>query len=181
MARYGWQGETGEFEEMFTCAQCGTRWQRPAQGGRAPKYCSDRCKQTAYRDRASSAAGSRASGGASGSRSRSSAGAGGRGSSSGGSAYSSWSTGASGGHSSTSGATGGRSEFHQKHMTTAQARVTIFRIAGLDDDGGRTVKSAYRLASRKLHPDTGSSPEQEELFKLLSLAKSVLDKAGLFV
>jgi DnaJ-class molecular chaperone len=65
-------------------------------------------------------------------------------------------------------------------MSTSQARATVFRIAGLEDDGRRTVKSAYRTASRKLHPDTGSTPEQEELFKLLSMAKSVLDKAKLF-
>jgi curved DNA-binding protein CbpA len=65
-------------------------------------------------------------------------------------------------------------------MTVTEARRTIFRIAELVDDGHRTVKSAYRTASRKLHPDTGASAAQEEQFKLLSLAKSVLEKAGMF-
>jgi DnaJ-class molecular chaperone len=66
-------------------------------------------------------------------------------------------------------------------MSTGEARRTIFRIAGLADDGTISVKAAYRRASRLVHPDAGSTAEQAELFKLLSLAKSILDKAGLYV
>lgn len=200
MARHGWEGSN----ETFTCAQCGTRWRRPTQGGRAPKFCSDACKQQAYRDRvrqqaaASSSSSGRGSGGASGTRGRSSAGTGSsssyssghqragrdgyrdwRGFGQGGSSYSSWSAGA-GGRSSAGSAGGNGNGFRERDMTVAEARRTIFRIAGVADDGHRTVKSAYRTASRKLHPDTGATKEQEELFKLLSLAKTVLAKAGLF-
>jgi hypothetical protein len=190
MARHGWQGETGESTQSFVCAQCGTRWRRPAQGGRAPRYCSDACKQHAYRSRkaaeaARKARSGRASGASSGAQSGSAGGstrggAYGQGSSS----HSSWSS----GHGSSSGAGGrstsannGRSEFHARHMSTSEARRTIFRIAGLADDGLTSAKKAYRSASRKLHPDQGSTAEQAELFKLLALAKSILEKAGLYV
>jgi hypothetical protein len=191
MARHGWQGETGESTQSFACEQCGTRWRRPTQGGRAPRYCSDACKQHAYRSRkaadaARKARSGRASGASSGAQSGS-AGGSARGGTHGQGSYSSWSDWSSG-HGSSSGAGGrstsagnGRSEFHARSMSSGEARRTIFRIAGLADDGLTSVKKAYRSASRKLHPDHGATQEEAELFKLLSLAKSILEKAGLYV
>lgn len=187
MARHGWQGSTGEYDETFTCAECGRRWARPAQGARAPKFCSDACKQRAYRARkqaagASAAGAGRGSGGASGARAGSAGGSAGGSSGRGGSghsggqqgssSYSSWSSG--------SGRQRARATHSERDMSTAEARRTVFRIAEVPDDGS-SVKRAYRRATRILHPDKGSTPEQSELFKLLTLAKTVLDKAGLYV
>jgi hypothetical protein len=204
VARRGWQGETGESTETLRCAECGQRWRRPAQGGRRPRYCSDACKQHAYRSRqaaarARSASAGTGSGGASGARESSYSGGFGDDSFS----YSSWSGayqqdfsgfragfsaagGAGSSRSSSSSAAGGgqrhqRSEYHARSMSASEARRTIFRIAELRDDGATSVKKAYRRAARILHPDQGATAAQEEQFRLLSLAKSVLEKAGLYM
>ena len=63
-------------------------------------------------------------------------------------------------------------------MTSEGARSTIFRLAEVEDTGG-PVKAVFRKAARRLHPDLGEV--DAEAFKLLELAKSVLQSAGLYV
>ncbi|MEU1121835.1 MULTISPECIES: hypothetical protein [unclassified Streptomyces] len=61
---------------------------------------------------------------------------------------------------------------------STEARATVFRMAGLVDDGSTTVRSAYRKAARKVHPDLGGDVAA---FKLLERAVALLKTLGLFV
>jgi len=37
--------------QPLSCGLCGLGWNRPRKPGRVPRYCSDRCKQAAWRQR----------------------------------------------------------------------------------------------------------------------------------
>ncbi|MFJ2110770.1 hypothetical protein ACIOEX_02385 [Streptomyces sp. NPDC087850] len=58
----------------------------------------------------------------------------------------------------------------------AEARATVFLLAGVVDDGSVTLKRAYRAAALKHHPDIGGD---ERLCKTLNTAADVLRAAGL--
>ncbi|MFF2751126.1 DnaJ domain-containing protein [Kitasatospora sp. NPDC058048] len=63
-------------------------------------------------------------------------------------------------------------------MSTAEARVVVFDLARLRDDGVTTLKTAYRTAARLHHPDHHHGIG-DAAFKRLSEAASVLKAAGL--
>jgi len=157
MARYGWQGETGEFERLHRCGyeKCENTWRRPYQGGRAPRYCSDACKQAAYRLRTRLRAEAAERLNAEYERLR----------------------------EETAERLKAQREQQRvkatpshsvKSMTHDQAWSLIFREAGWDaDDGAHTVKAAYRRAARLLHPDV-ADPAKAERWKRVQLAHTVL-------
>ena len=43
--------QQGVAVQRVECERCGLSWNRPRRPGRVPRYCSDACKQAAWRDR----------------------------------------------------------------------------------------------------------------------------------
>ncbi len=54
--------------------------------------------------------------------------------------------------------------------SAAEARELVFRLAELRDDGIVTLKRAYRVAARLWHPDVSTRPDAAATFKLLGEA-----------
>lgn len=134
---------------------CGYSWRRPVQGGRRPRWCGDACKQRAYRDRLRSSAWSSAAAG--------------------GDAWSWWEDLLGGG-----GGTGwaGTPFGSWSSQDTAAARATVYRLAGLADDGAVALKRAYRRAARRTHPDVADGDLED--FKVLEAAVDLLKRVGAF-
>ncbi|TDT93298.1 DnaJ-like protein [Streptomyces sp. 846.5] len=170
--------------ERLWCEMCSHSWTRPVQGGKRPRYCSDACKQRAYRQRVKAERETereaaereaqwqreyaqrerlrqeRAE------RERSRAGG-------------SWSSTGFGGSSgrSGSGSSSSAGSGRASALTIAEATRIIFDLAGLVlDAGSTTIKKAYRIAARRHHPDMGGDTEK---FQLLEAAAAVLKLADL--
>ena len=148
--------------ERLRCAGCGFSWTRPRQGGRRPEWCSDACKQRAYRQREAERreearrqaewqeqweARERARDEEERRRRASS------GSSSGFSA-------------------------RRSTMTAAEARRIVFDVAEMADDGtADALRRAWRRAVRRVHPDHNPHRDGED-FKRLERAYDLLKRAG---
>jgi hypothetical protein len=164
VARYAASHPAGARTERLRCGMCGHWWARAVQGGREPRWCSDRCKQRAYRDRDTAAA-AWASERARRDRVRGRAEPQADGWDE--AEWESW------WRRATAPPPAG-----PQYMTAGQARAELLRLAGVAGVAveGLSLRKVYRLTAKRLHPDAEGDPE---VFKLLSVVKHILDEAGL--
>jgi hypothetical protein len=177
MARYARADpSSGVRTEELRCGLCGLTWGRVVMPGREPRWCSDRCKQRAYRDPDAAARGWEAE------RRRRERMRGRTGAEPGDGEHrrdrSGWAGDSAGGSREQWAKAGSRWRPPPRgtQMSVDQARVLVFQLAGLVDNGTTTVKSAYRAAARRVHPDVGG---QVEAFQRLEQAMTVLAAAEL--
>ncbi|WP_138907320.1 J domain-containing protein [Streptomyces chryseus] len=65
---------------------------------------------------------------------------------------------------------------YRRPTTAAEARAVVFSLAGLRDDGTVTLKKAYREAFKRWHTDTNGTAEAKEMSKRLGEALALLQR-----